>query len=160
MDSVKDHLGNEYNTVYEMCGHYNIGVQTYYKRIQRGYTLKEALEKPVRIRKDIDSIIDHIGNKYESIAEMCEHYNVNVKTYYNRLNHGCTLEYALTKNDKKDIDDVEDTEDIKKTGLDKSIDTFFYVFEQLLENDFSDEEAKKFIDEQFAKINENKEQCD
>ena len=95
MGNIKDHLGNEYNTVYEMCSHYNICVQTYYKRIQRGYTLKEALEKPVRIRKDIDSIVDHVGNKYESIAEMCEHYNVNVKTYYNRLNHGCTLEYAL-----------------------------------------------------------------
>ena len=62
--------------------------------------------------------------------------------------------------DTKDIDNVEGTEDTKKTGLDKSIDAFFYVFEQLLENDFSDEEAKKFIDEQFAKINENKEQGD
>ena len=152
MSNVKDHLGNEYRTVYEMCKYYNIGAQTYYKRIQRGSTLKEALEKPVRLRKNADSIVDHIGNKYESIDEMCKHYNVNIKTYYNRLNHGCTLEEALTKNDKK----VKGTKGIEKDELDESIDTFFYVFDQLLEKDFSDEEAKKFISEQFEKIHNSK----
>lgn len=47
----EDHLGNKYIQTKQMCDHYGIQLQTYMKRIQRGYSVKDALETPVRQKK-------------------------------------------------------------------------------------------------------------
>ena len=41
--SVYDHLGNEYKSKAEMCRSYGINVTTYDGRIERGYTVAQAL---------------------------------------------------------------------------------------------------------------------
>lgn len=38
---------------------------------------------------------DHLGNKFDSMSEMCEHYNITVSAFQNRRRH-YSLEVALT----------------------------------------------------------------
>lgn len=47
-----DHLGNRYSDVASMCAFYLIPVNTFLKRYkQLGWTLEEALTKPIRPRR-------------------------------------------------------------------------------------------------------------
>ena len=39
--------------------------------------------------------IDHLGNRFNSVIDMCNYYHVKPCTYYERLEHGNTLEQAL-----------------------------------------------------------------
>jgi len=41
-------------------------------------------------------VYDHLGNKYKSIREMCEKYNISYSAYITRINSGWELERALT----------------------------------------------------------------
>lgn len=49
--SPRDHLGNEFENVEEMCKYWGINKNTYKDRLKRGWTLKETLEVPPKIRK-------------------------------------------------------------------------------------------------------------
>ena len=40
---VKDHLGNKYEHVRDMCKEYKVTTSAYYGRLKRGHTIKEAL---------------------------------------------------------------------------------------------------------------------
>lgn len=42
----KDHLGNQFNTIKEMCAHYGVSYICFYNRMKRGYGLKTALTAP------------------------------------------------------------------------------------------------------------------
>ena len=67
----KDHLGNEYKSVNDMLSTYGIQRRAYYLRLQRGWTLEEALTGK--------NVIDHLGNSYPTQQELFKHYNI---TYY------------------------------------------------------------------------------
>lgn len=41
--------------------------------------------------------VDHLGNSYPSVRDMCRHYGVAFDTYYSRLHNGWTLKDTLTK---------------------------------------------------------------
>lgn len=45
-------------------------------------------------------IIDHLNNKYGSITEMCEHYGITTRLYYDRINRGYNLGQALGQEKK------------------------------------------------------------
>lgn len=132
---VKDHLGNYYINLSEMCKAYNILPATFrYRTKIKGYTLKEALDDCVfednkgkrfktykalaeyyniPYQKVIDNNsknknllekstknqyktnIDHLGNKYKSFEEMCEHYNQKPSTVIKRLYRKIPLKNAL-----------------------------------------------------------------
>lgn len=109
-----DHLGNPFRSKHDMCAAYGINVSTFKSRVQSGYSLEEALTgvKHVVITNGLSSVeqrisisrgnkkrcLDHLGNEYESEAQMCEAYNVSQVTYQNRLFRlGWTLEDALTR---------------------------------------------------------------
>ena len=47
-----DHLGNEYDSVSDMCRAYGISIRLYYDRLNRKYSLKEALTMPLGSRKN------------------------------------------------------------------------------------------------------------
>ena len=47
---------------------------------------------------------DHLGCKYKSVQEMCNHYHISAQTYYYRIKHGYTLEQALIL--KKKIQEI------------------------------------------------------
>lgn len=44
----KDHTGKQYESIKAMCDAYGVYPATFCKRMSRGYTLEEALTKPVR----------------------------------------------------------------------------------------------------------------
>lgn len=87
----KDHLGNEFNSVFEMCKYWNIAVCTYYNRINHGCSLEEALSGIHRAK-----IVDHLGNKYNTVKDMCEHWGVSISAFYSRIGGGASVEDALT----------------------------------------------------------------
>lgn len=41
-------------------------------------------------------VVDHLGNKYSSVAEMCNHYGVNFNVFKERLRRGWSVKDALT----------------------------------------------------------------
>ena len=45
---TKDHLGNEYKSTSDMCKHYNIALNTFKRRIRKGWSLKNALTRAIR----------------------------------------------------------------------------------------------------------------
>lgn len=51
MKKVKDHLGNEYKSISEMCRHYGITFASYEHRIESGMSLEKSLTTPVRPKK-------------------------------------------------------------------------------------------------------------
>lgn len=107
---IKDHLNCEYKTIQEMCNHYHVSVQTYYYRINHGYSLEQALtfkkEETRNIAKtkfvncqnpvDEEERKDHLGNIYLSKTCMCKHYGVSRNLYdYRRKKLGWSVEDAL-----------------------------------------------------------------
>ena len=100
----KDHLGNTYNYITDMCAFYQIKSSIYRDRIRNGWSVKEALTVPVDVLKQqqqihfhTEGIKDHLGNTYTNRAEMCSFYHITVKAYERRLERGWSLEDALTK---------------------------------------------------------------
>lgn len=104
---VLDHLGNEYESKKAMCEHYGISPATFCKRLERGYTLEEALTTPFRrsldrkIAKKGKPCVDHLGNTFSSILEMCEYHGVSYYLYTQRVHRGMTLEEALSSHKVK-----------------------------------------------------------
>lgn len=71
----------------------NIHTTLYRYRIKKGMSHEEALKKP---RKRKITTIDHLGNHYNSLKEMCQYYNINPSVFNKRLNRKWTIEKALT----------------------------------------------------------------
>ena len=97
---VHDHLGNRYKTVQEMCKVYGVSTNAYLYRLKAGYTKKEALTGDINNNSNKANTVnkkvyDHLGNKFNSITEMCTHYGIKSDTFYARLRCGDTLEQAL-----------------------------------------------------------------
>lgn len=97
---VVDHLGREYDSVTGMCKEWHVNRYTYSDRIERGWSVEEALtgNKKKKIPKSKECK-DHLGNDYSSIAEMCREYNVEYTIYRRRRDLGWTLKEALTGKD-------------------------------------------------------------
>lgn len=90
---IKDHLGNEYESINEMCRVYSINPSTYRFRIASGLSIEEALLTP--LKRNICK--DHMGNVFPSISKMCKHYNINKSTFNTRIKRGMSIEEALTQ---------------------------------------------------------------
>lgn len=95
---LKDHLGNEFDTLKAMCEYHQIPTDVYYQRLKKGFPLEELL-RPYKKRKfpkiKGKKCFDHLGNEYESISEMCRAYNVNATLFRMRRKQGDSVERAL-----------------------------------------------------------------
>ena len=92
-----DHLGNQFNSMSEMCEHYHLKKSVFMDRRQRGWTLQECLEgRDSRIGKN-GKVFDHKGNEYLSEKAMCEKYEIKYETYSGRKRRGLSLEECLAK---------------------------------------------------------------
>ena len=98
--SVTDHLGNQFTSIKEMCEYYNITYAMYYNKIHKGYALEEILTTNSQ-KRQVKLVIGHLGNQFTSTKKMCEHYNINYKTYMSRIFRGWTLEEALIMQNRK-----------------------------------------------------------
>ena len=91
-----DHLGNSFNSIASMCKHYNISRSTYNIRTKLGWSLDAILTTPIRTKSIRGNVMDHLGNRFKTISDMCEHYGIGVETYRARLKYGWDLERVLT----------------------------------------------------------------
>lgn len=99
--TVKDHLGNTYASVTEMCKHYNIEPYNFKNRIKRGLSVKDALCLPkCSRRRNGKAITDHLGNIFENERYLCEFWGVSVQTYAKRKQRGWSMEERLTRDIK------------------------------------------------------------
>lgn len=95
--SITDHQGNIFSSHKDMCIFYGIDYELFQSRLKRGMSIKEILSTPKKINPaNSHECYDYLGNKYSSIKEMCEHYNVSPSTYRSRINYGYSLKEALT----------------------------------------------------------------
>ncbi len=99
-----DHLGNEFNSIAKMCEYWNISTASINRKINEGYTIQEVIKILTDIKtngKIGTKCKDHLSNEFNSIAKMCEYWNVDAQRYYARLKLGWTTKDALTKNIQK-----------------------------------------------------------
>ena len=98
-DEIKDHLGNEYETVHDMASKYPCKTsETYRSRIKVGMSVEKALMTPVAKRDYQKSreCFDYLGDRYETLKAMCDHYEIEPNTYKARRRRGMSVEEALT----------------------------------------------------------------
>lgn len=97
--ACKDHLGNEYETVHDMASKYPCKTsETYRSRIKTGMSVEKALMTPVAKRDYQKSreCFDYLGDRYETLKAMCDHYEIEPNTYKARRRRGMSVEEALT----------------------------------------------------------------
>lgn len=96
---VIDHLGNEYSSMAAMLKHYDIGAVAFEYRMNKlGMSLEEALTTPKK--ENLSTAIaceDHLGNKFESKAAMCDYWRMPRTVYFRRIRDGWSQEKALTE---------------------------------------------------------------
>ena len=96
--SVKDYLGNQFDSVKDMYAHWGIRRDTYNSRLRKGWSLEEALTTPLMNNKRCK---DHLGNEYESKGDMFKTYGVSYSAFTKRIDRGWSLGEALTGKKKK-----------------------------------------------------------
>ena len=87
-----DHLGNKFNSYTEMCKYYGVRETAFFSRLNKGLTIKDALEF-----EDSHICYDHLGNKFKNKKEMCEHYGISYVSLHRRISSGMSLGEALEK---------------------------------------------------------------
>lgn len=75
----------------ELTDHYHVGLDTFRRRLYKGYTLEKALTK-----KGYTASVDHLGNVFKSQAEKCKFWNINLTVYRRRIEMGLSEQQALT----------------------------------------------------------------
>lgn len=92
----EDHKGKKFKTVKQMCSYHGIGYGTYKSRMERGWTLKDALTvKETCPGRNLKPYCDHLGNQFASLPEMCNHYGISLQTFYSRRKRGYSLDVIL-----------------------------------------------------------------
>ena len=102
-----------YNTLQELCKAYNINYSTVRSRLRYGLSLKEALtlktkadsrqikssgnkrltaDEKIKLRLQV---VDHKGNRFNSLKEMLKHYKITEQAYRKRYKDDWTLEEIL-----------------------------------------------------------------
>lgn len=77
---AKDHLGNVYRSMDEMCKKYGITKNKLNYRLRAGWSLKDALTKGNK-----SNVKDHLGNSFDSVEDMCNSYNITIPELEDRL---------------------------------------------------------------------------
>lgn len=91
-----DHTGEQFESRAAMCRAWGVPGLTYKARIEAGWTVEEALTKPVTPGGNKAPCADHTGTEFESISEMCRTWGVQGGTFSTRMRRGWSLEEALT----------------------------------------------------------------
>lgn len=86
----RDHLGKEYPSVPDMCAAWGISDSTYAGRLERGWTVEQALTiKPhgqgPKVNPRTGAMLkDHLGQEFVSVGAMCRHWGISEKVYWSR----------------------------------------------------------------------------
>ena len=113
--------GKKYPSILTLCEDHGVNYVTYWSRIDKGYTQREALEldKKEIVNGNAKSYVVN-GKQYSSQTSLCAEHDVPVITFQKRLKRGWSIEEALKleKTDKgrekqqcfegKDFDSTKD----------------------------------------------------
>lgn len=88
----KDHEGNVFSSLKDMCEHHNVSYALFRYRIKHGASLKTALTEPEGYECE-----DHLGNKFPNKTEMCRYWKISLRTFNSRIKLRWLLEAALTE---------------------------------------------------------------
>lgn len=95
---VKDHLGNSFKSIRDMCRFWNTTEHVYHQRVRVGMSVKDALtlavKKGSRKRKEL-MYTDFNGNSFTTKEAMCKAHGVNVSSLCRRMKNGETQNEAL-----------------------------------------------------------------
>ena len=94
-NKVKDHTGREFNSVVAMCKHWKVARTTFMGRLEKGYSLEQALTGK-NVISNTRKCKDHTGREFNSVIEMLNYYNIKDTTFFGRQKLGYTLEQCLT----------------------------------------------------------------
>lgn len=93
----------QFDSIKSLCHAYNVKLNTFYRRKERGFTLEECIYG--RHKKSNDDqhkskhiVYDHLGNEFKNTYDMCEHYGVNFSTFRARKRKGLPLDKCLSSN--------------------------------------------------------------
>ena len=102
-EAVTDHLGKEYPSKAEMCAAYGIKRATFFRRLRCGWTLKDALETPMKqhLQHIQRYIIGPNGQKYTCIEQMCTEWGITREEYCTNIKLGLSMKDALTTHPEK-----------------------------------------------------------
>lgn len=77
-------IGNKQLTVKEFAKQYKIDKTTISKKIRQGKTAAEIIDESVKIKLK-RKCVDNKGEVFESVKQMCKHYNIEYDTYLSRI---------------------------------------------------------------------------
>ena len=95
MRKVRDHLGNEYQTLRDMANAYGINYLTLCQRLKKKMSLEEALTPALELKNKPKPITAPDGKEYPSFRSLAMAYGIRLTTLHNRLKK-MSLEEALT----------------------------------------------------------------
>lgn len=85
-----------YVKISELAHKHNIPVHLLHNRLERGWTLKEAVEIPKkRKQRMLNVTLYEYQGKLMSVKQISQKYNINTKTIYKRLNSGWSIEETI-----------------------------------------------------------------
>lgn len=141
-----DHLGQTFKSKRAMCDHWRIPRHIYFRRISEGWSVEDALTKPLKYNGKRKMIKDHLGNEFINVDEMCEFWKTTKQQYIINIRNNLTVEQSLTqitekpkhpKDHKgieyKSINEMCRTYNITKTTLRSRLE-LGWTLEQILEN--------------------------
>lgn len=86
----------QYTKLSHLAKTHNIPVKLLHKRLERGWTLQEAVEIPIdRKQKMLNVTLYEYQGKLMSVRQISEKYNIDTKTIYKRLSRGWSLEETI-----------------------------------------------------------------
>lgn len=94
---VKDHLGNSFKSIRDMCRFWNTTEHVYHQRVVAGMSVKDALTLPLQkgCNRYNRVYTDFNGNTFTTMQSMCDFHGVNISTLHRHMKEGKTLEEAL-----------------------------------------------------------------
>lgn len=95
-EKVVDFEGRVFPNQSAMLSFYGIPRGTFYDRIGKGLSLKDALTLP-KVR-GTEEYVDHEGRVFTSKQAMVDFYGINIATFNARIRRGYSLKDALTSN--------------------------------------------------------------
>ena len=95
--TVIDHKGNQFKNRTAMYQHYNINFSTCESRLQKGWSLEDALTTPTVKAENLTKCQDHTGKSFKTQSDMCQEYGIDLGTYQRRLERGWSVQQALTE---------------------------------------------------------------
>lgn len=105
---AKDHLGQTFKSTLEMCRAHGVTYDQFLYRVNKGCSIAECLNSHSNRTRNTPAV-DHYGNAYKSISEMCRHYGVLKNTFSTRLSRGWSIRESLTgKREKKHDENISE----------------------------------------------------